>query len=147
MPPVELIWYDGLRVPGIDGIDNPRLLGDTEGGFVMIGEDGFITGGVYGNSATLLPKEKFKEEPKVPELFPRIKGTHEEEWIAACKEGRPADAGFDYSGPLTETALLGNIGKRLPGLRLRWNADTMTFTDNDKATAMINPPYREGWKL
>jgi hypothetical protein len=146
MPPVELLWYDGLRVPGIEGIENPRLLGDAEGGFIMIGEDGFITGGVYGNSPMLLPKEKFKDV-KVPETIPRIKGSHEEEWIAACKEGRAADAGFDYSGPLTETALLGNIAKRIPGIRLRWNKDSMTFTDNDKATAMINPPYREGWTL
>ena len=147
MPPVELFWYDGIQPPGIEGIDNPRLLGDAEGGFVMIGEEGFITGGVYGNSPMLLPKDKFKNEPKVPELIPRVDETHEEEWIRACKEGRPADAHFDYSGPLTETALLGNIAKRIPGIRLRWNADTMTFTDNDKATAMINPPYREGWKL
>ncbi len=146
MPPVELIWYDGIQIPGIEGIENPRLLGDAEGGFVMIGEDGFITGGVYGNSPMLLPKEKFKDF-KAPETLARIQGTHEEEWIAACKEGRAADAGFDYSGPLTETALLGNIAKRIPGIRLRWNKDSMTFTDNDKATAMVNPPYREGWTL
>ena len=60
---------------------------------------------------------------------------------------RFAGADFRYSGPLTETALLGNIAKRFPRTVLQWDAEAMTFPDSPDATALVNPPYREGWTL
>jgi hypothetical protein len=30
---------------------------------------------------------------------------------------------------------------------LYWNSRKMEFTNNAEANALINPPYRDGWKL
>ncbi len=147
MPPVMLTWYDGIQPPGWPGIENSRLLGEAEGGILMVGDDGFLTAGIYGNSPTLLPKDKFKTAPDIPETIPRVKGSHEGDWIAAIKEGRPAGADFSYAGPLTEMCLLGNVAKRMPGTALKWDAASLSFKDNEKATAFVHKAYREGWTL
>lgn len=147
MPPVELMWYDGLMPPGYPGIENSRLLGENEGGILMEGDDGFLTAGIYANSPMLLPQDKFKGTPPAPESIPRVRGSHEQEWINAIKEDRPACAGFDYAGPLTEMCLLGNVAKRVPGVKLHWDAASMTFKDNEKATKFVHKAYREGWAL
>lgn len=146
MPPVAVTWYDGLQPPGVPGLGDPRLLGDSEGGALFIGEKGYLTCGVYGNSPRLLPEETMKDVPPAPESIPRVKGSHEMNWVQACKENTPACADFDYSGPLTEVALLGNIAKRFPGALLRWDTASMTFADHAEATALINPARRAGWE-
>ena len=45
---------------------------------------------------------------------------------------------------MTETALLGVIAQRT-GKILEWDADAMRFTNDEPATLLLNPPYREGW--
>ena len=46
---------------------------------------------------------------------------HHREWLQACKTGGPTTCSFDYSGPLTESALLGNVAYRC-GSRVEWDA-------------------------
>lgn len=147
MPPLSVAWYDGLQPPAPVGLGDSRLLGDGEGGVLFIGDQGHLTCGVYGNSPRLLPEERMKDFVPPPESIPRVNGSHEMDWAQACKEGRPACANFSYSGPLTEVALLGNIAKRLPGNTLQWDSDAMSFRNSPEATALINPPCREGWTL
>ncbi|MCC6511747.1 MAG: gfo/Idh/MocA family oxidoreductase, partial [Pirellulaceae bacterium] len=53
---------------------------------------------------------------------------------------------FDYSGPLTETVLLGTVAIRVPGKLLMWNSDTMRFTNMPAAEQWLNKPYRSGWE-
>ncbi len=147
LPPVTVNWYDGLEPPAPEGIDNPRLLGDGEGGALFIGEKGFLTCGTYGNSPRLLPEDTFKDIAAPPESIPRVAGSHEMDWVNACKNRRAAGADFRYSGPLTETALLGNIAKRFPGVLLHWDAETMTFRGHAEAAALVNPSARAGWSV
>ncbi len=49
-----------------------------------------------------------------PQSIPRSIG-HRPEWIKACKDKKPEDAkaGFVYSGPFTESLLVGNLAVRL----------------------------------
>jgi len=48
----------------------------------------------------LLPEGDFKDF-KGPEPFiPRVRG-HHEEWIEACKTGKPTGSNFDYAAALT----------------------------------------------
>ncbi|MCK5861868.1 MAG: Gfo/Idh/MocA family oxidoreductase [Candidatus Hydrogenedentes bacterium] len=147
MPPVTVSWYDGLEPPRHPEVENLRDLGDGEGGALFIGEEGLLTCGTYGNSPRLLPKERMAAFTPPPETIERVPDSHEMDWVRGCQNGTPAGADFSYSGPLTETALLGNIAKRFPRTTLRWDAETLSFKDNAKATAHINPPYREGWVL
>ncbi|HPO12887.1 MAG TPA: Gfo/Idh/MocA family oxidoreductase [Candidatus Hydrogenedentes bacterium] len=147
LPPVTLTWYDGLQPPAPLGLGDTKNLGDGEGGALFIGDKACLTCGTYGNSPRLIPEAKMKDFTPPPETIPRIKGSHEEEWIDACKNGRPADADFSYSGPLTEAALLGNIAKRLPGQTLQWDGESMTFPNSKEATAFVKTQYRDGWTL
>jgi hypothetical protein len=43
--------------------------------------------------------------------------------------------------------LLGAIAIRFPSQTLKWNDKKMRFTNNNEANALVNPPYRKGWKL
>jgi hypothetical protein len=76
----------------------------------------------------------------------RIKN-HAWDWLDAIRTGRQAGSNFDYGGPLTQAALLGAIAIYFPGQTLQWDDAKMRFTSNDAANAMVDPPYREGWKL
>ncbi len=44
---------------------------------------------------------------------------HHPEWLLACEAGQPMTCPFRYSGPPTESNLLGNLASR-PGKRLEW---------------------------
>ncbi|MDQ1255759.1 MAG: hypothetical protein QG656_353 [Candidatus Hydrogenedentes bacterium] len=146
MPPVTLTWYDGLQPPRPDDIEDGRKLGDSEGGVLFKGEKGTIMCGTYGNSPRLIPESKMKDFQRPPETIPRVEGTHEDDWVRACKSGGQAGADFSYSGPLTEVALLGNVAKRV-NARILWDAANLTVTNLPEANQYIRTNYREGWSL
>ena len=52
---------------------------------------------------------------------------------------------FDYAGPLTEMALLGNVAIRT-GERVTWDAINMRATPA-LAQRYIRRDYRQGWAL
>lgn len=58
----------------------------------------------------------------------------------------PAGANFDYSGPLTEMMLLGNIALRT-GKKLEWDGVNMKFTNSPEADRYLHREYRQGWTL
>ena len=76
-------------------------------------------------------------------------------------EHRALTSSFDYSGPLTETVLMGNIAIRAYLLRhlveerytyfgqrkLLWDGDNMTITNLEEANQFVGRTYREGWEL
>ena len=43
----------------------------------------------------------------------RVGTSHEQDWANACKKGIQPSASFDYSGPLNEMVLLGNVAKKM----------------------------------
>jgi len=75
--------------------------------------------------------------------------SHEGNWINACKAGNPTDAvsNFDYSGPFTESVVMGCLALKFLDQKLMWDGENMTFTNNTNATAYAKPEYREGWSL
>jgi len=63
------------------------------------------------------------------------------EFLMACKgEGTPG-ANFDYSGPLTEMVLLGNLAVRTRK-RIEWDAAKMRVTNNAEANQYLTKKYR-----
>jgi len=68
--------------------------------------------------------------------------------VQAVRERRHAGSDFAlYGGPLTELALLGVIGLRMPGRKLTWDARNMKFTDCPEANQYLKPAFRNGWTL
>ncbi|MFB3902140.1 MAG: Gfo/Idh/MocA family protein [Acidobacteriota bacterium] len=148
MPAVELHWYEGgMRPPRPKDLERERNLMFGDGGSIIVGDKGSIICGAYGESPRIIPESRMREYQRPPKTLPRITGTHEQNWIDACKGGPAACSNFDYSGPLTETVLLGNLALRFPGELLLWDSTNRTVTNLPAANELLEAKYREGWAL
>jgi len=143
--PVKLTWYEGTRPPRPEELEEGRNM-PAEGGAVFKGTKGKIMCGVYGDGPRLIPEQLMQEAARPEKTIPRVEGTHEQDWVRACKDGKKAGACFEYSGPLTEICLLGNVAKRLD-TRIAWDAANLRVINNPAAEVLIRRPYREGWAL
>jgi len=144
-PPVKLTWYEGTRAPRPEELEDGRKMPD-EGGLVFKGAKGKIMCGVYGDGPRLIPEKLMQEAVRPERSIVRVEGSHEQDWARACKAGTKAGAAFEYSGPLTEICLLGNVAKRLD-TRIAWDAANLRVTNSAEAEALIRRPYRPGWSL
>ena len=146
MPPLTLTWYEGTRPPRPENLEDGQNL-RTEGGVLFKGTEGTIICGVYGSNAPQLILGKKGQELQLPEkTIPRVNGSHEQDWVRACKTGEPAGADFAYSGPLTEICCLGNVAKRVD-TRIDWDAQNMRVTNLSAANRHVRTEYRQGWEL
>jgi predicted dehydrogenase len=151
MPELDLTWWDGgLMPPRPLGLEPDRRMGDNDGGILMIGEKGAIMAGCYAESPRIIPEARMKKYRRTKKVLERIPGGgdgHEQDWIRACKTGKPASSSFEYSGPLSEMVLMGNLAVRFPDKPLLWNGATMEVTNDEDANAYVRRQYREGWSL
>lgn len=151
MPQVKLTWYDGgLLPPRPEELEPGRQMGKDDSGVIFIGDRGKLMCGTYSDSPRLIPETKMKEYKRPPKKIDRIpKGRdgHEQDWVRACKGGEPACSNFDYSGPLTETVVMGNLAIRNPGRTLAWDGENMKVTNFPEANEHIHREYRNGWTL
>ncbi len=146
LPPVKLTWYEGTRAPRPPELEDGRRMGNVEGGSLFKGTKGKLIGGVYGEDPRLIPESRMKEYKLPPRTIPRVEGSHEQDWVRACKAGKPAGADFEYSGLLTEICLLGNIAKRMDA-RIEWDGPNLKVTNLPEANQYVRTTYREGWQL
>ena len=179
MPAVTVYWYDGGLLPRRpeslpDGVE----LGDDKNGVIFHGTKGTLVCGNYGGKYRLLPVSKFSNMPKPKAILRRVGMSHEMDWVRACKES-PENrvlplSNFEYSGPLNEMVVMGNLAVRMKSLdkKLAWDGDNMRITNlsdtdvikvtngipkqeprqltiNAKQAAeeYIRHNYREGWSL
>jgi predicted dehydrogenase len=145
MPELKFVWYDGgLKPPRPEGMDEGWQMGTN--GKLFIGDKGIMSEHV------LMPKSRREEFGKPEKVLPRSPG-HYEEWIHACKGGKPAGSNFDHAGPMTETVLLGNVAlrmdlrERLMREKLVWDSEKMQFTNVPEANQYLHTEYRKGWSL
>ncbi len=138
-PALTLTWYDGGMMPRRpDELEDGRKFGGGDG-MLYVGDKGKILG------HRLIPETAMKDYGRPPKTLPRSPG-HYQEWIDACKGGKPAGSNFDFAGPLTEAVLLGNISIRTQK-KLFWDSSSMTITNAPEANDYVNPSYRDGWSL
>lgn len=170
--PIEMVWSDGgIRPSHPDLI--PANVDIGANGIMMIGEKGIITADVYGEDPKLYLKgEEVQLGAKPTVGRPEPEFGHQRKWIDACKAGfdskehQALTSSFDYSGPLTETVLMGNIAIRSYLLRkeiksqrrrasydyygrkkLLWDGDNMQITNLEAANQFVGRTYRKGWEL
>ena len=110
---------------------------------MFVGEKGMLLADY--NKHLLLPENDFAGFVRPAQFIPNSIG-HHKEWIEACKTGGTTLCQFDYSGPLTEAALLGNVAYRA-SKKLEWDATNLKATNCSDADAFIQHRYREGWKI
>jgi len=71
---------------------------------------------------------------------------HHQEWIAACKGGKPAYSNFDIAAYLTEIMVLGCVAMRA-GKKLEWDGPNMLAKNAPEASQFVHPEFRKGWEL
>ena len=151
MPAVKLVWYDGGRKPPRPAaLEADRKLDQASSNVLFIGDKGVLRCGEYGDGPQLLPYSRNKEYKRPEKTMPRVNGSHEQNWIDACKGKLDAAcSNFDYSGPLTEMVVMGNLSlrKEIVGEKLMWDGKNMKVTNNDKANKYVKLPSRPGWSL
>ncbi len=169
---VTMTWYDGgirpARHPIIPAND---AIGDSNGGVMMVGTKGVITCGLFGWFGKIYKNNGEKiEMPASMSNSDLTKNDfgHQAHWADACKAGfgspqhKALTSSFDYSGPLTETVIMGNIALRsltirkekqgggfdYPGQKkLLWDGQNMKITNFDEANQFVKREYRSGWAL
>jgi len=151
MPEVKLTWWDGgMMPPRPDELEPGRRMGDNDGGVLYVGDKGLLMCGCYGRSPRLIPDAKMRAYKQPKPTIERIPGGeqgHEKDWIRACKDGKPASSNFDFSGPLSEMVLMGNLAVRYPDRKLLWDGEKMEVTNDADANSYVRRHYRNGWTL
>jgi predicted dehydrogenase len=165
-PAVTVNWYDGGKKPGM-----PSEVFNRDAifkGVLYHGDKGYLLCD-YG-FRILMPREdndltQYKWLRK-EDLIPPSPG-HHQEWIIACKTGKPTLCNFDYSGALIENNLLALVSYRLGevvkrkvkeggqekevevvvGRKLEWDAKNLKATNCPEADRFIHKQYRSGWIL
>jgi len=137
------VWRDGKagRPPLSTSEHLPADLKLPRQGTLFVGEKGAIIH-PHGGSPMVFPMDLLTGFD-IPTLEKR---GHYDSWREAIRTGKPACASFEFSAPLTETVLLGNIAVRFPNEKLKWNTRDLRFTNNDKANVFVRSEYRKAWQ-
>lgn len=155
LPPVKLTWYDGgLLPPRPEELKDGQIMGDQNGGVLFIGTKGKLMTGCYGRDPILLPDELNQDykrpEPTMRRIENAMDGGHEADWIRACKESPEnrieTSSNFNYSGPLNELVVMGNLAVRLQDLKrkLQWDGENMQITnisDDDEIRVVTSDKF------
>ena len=144
---MPFVWYDGGYMPEESVFEGTIVNSQNAKKFdlIIIGEKGKF---LFNRNST-----KWKTSPEGlldnvnPEkTIPRVKN-EDQEWVDAIRGvGSEPLSGFAYSGPFTETVLLGNLSIRL-GKRIAWDGVNLKATNAPEAEELIKRPYRKGWEV
>lgn len=154
-----MYWYDGTKQPSADVLEGVEPEEDgrpiVKSGALIVGEKGKLYAkGDYAERGS----QWIGVEPEEVD-YPKVAGgkvelRHYEEWFNAMSGGDPATSNFpDYSAPLTETILLGNLAvwaadlPESPGKKVQWDAKNLRATNAPELQAIVRPEYRTGWNI
>ncbi len=173
LAPVKVTWYDGLaegqpysertvqkrwrnvnqrswqyRPPLALELERKYKRNFGTDGSLLVGDKGIMMMGEFGTGCRIVPEEAHRAFPLPPKVLPRVKGTHQSDFFRACRNGTQACANFEYSAPLAEIALLGNIAIRA-GLkrRVEWDGAGMRCTNRPELNRYLKTTYRDGWRI
>lgn len=174
--PCKLVWMDGglrpFHPPQLPANEPLSTDGKGANGVFLHGSKGVMIIDMYGNNPRIyLNSGEVIKTPVVKEIDLPEYG-HQVHWANACKAGfnskehKELSSSFDYSGPLTETVLMGNLAIRSYMLRkevvnaagksgldfygrkkLLWDGKAMKITNLDEANQFVTREYRNGWAI
>lgn len=140
LPPVTLTWYHGSKQPSLLTEEQAQYF---RSGVLFCGERGMLLADYTRRQ--LLPEKEFANFKAPAPTIPDSIG-HHKEWIEAIRTGGTTTCNFDYSGALTEAALLGNVAYRT-GRKIEWDAKRLVAVNDKDADRFIRHQYRKGWSL
>jgi predicted dehydrogenase len=138
-PPVKVTWYSSKKPKYFE---EEGLLPKWGDGTLFVGTKGMLLAD-YGKHV-LLPEKDFKEYKAPKPTIPTSVG-HYKEWVQACKANGPTTCPFEYSGALTEAALLGTVSYRM-GKPFDWDGEKMKASEAG-AAKYLSKEYRKGWEV
>lgn len=161
MPPVEVMWYDGVNnlppVPAGYGAStlDPNIPPPSNGalqpvrlnpGKIIYSKKLTFKGGSHGSTLSIIPEEKAKEmAPRLPTV-PASPSDHFKNFLLACKGKEQARSPFSIAGPLSQVFCLGVLAQ-WTGAKLQFDGEKKTITNNRKANELlVGPPPRKGWE-
>lgn len=139
-PALNLYWYDGGKKPPQELAPGMELGGN--GAIIVCERATLFSPNEYGGAFQIvggaaMPNVEIEKSPG-----------HFTEFARAIQgDKRPMSSIPEYSGPLTETVLLGNLAVWADGERLAWDSRSLRVPGHPEYDALIRPKMREGWKL
>jgi predicted dehydrogenase len=145
---VNVTWYDGDQRPpaAIREMAEQKRKGEEKApklpdqGSIFIGTKGIM----------ILPHVAMPrlvgEEVADFQIEPEEGANHYHQFIDAALGKGKTSAGFDYSGPMTESVLLGSVASRFPKETLEWDAAALSFKNVAAANQFVRRAYRAGWE-
>jgi predicted dehydrogenase len=160
LPALKLVWYDGKKTDKEQNLPPEEIIKGLEvygkdkkavptSGCLLFGSKGLLfSPDDYGAKQILLSTDRKEMAIQKPEAsLPRSPGqNHYQEWVNACKGGKPCLSNFDYAGLLTESILLGVVALRA-GKKIDWDGENMRVTNVSDANQFLRREYRKGWTL
>ena len=149
-PAVDLTWYDGGLLPERPEIlEQGRMMGNRDGGVLIVGEKNTLMHNVYGREPCLIPDAVHQDYQQPAKTLARSPGIYQE-WIDAIKDrSKTTTSHFEYSGQLSETMLLGNIAAMRAGENkiLEYDGVNMRFKNDEGANQYLDKDYRRGFSI
>jgi predicted dehydrogenase len=144
---MPFVWYDGGAMPEESIFEGTAVNSKNAKKFdlIVLGEKGkFLFN--RGSLKWMTTPEGLVKDCNPDKTIPRVKD-EDQEWIDAIRGvGHAPLSGFEYSGPFTETVLLGNLAIRL-GKKLDWDGANLKATNAPEADSLIKRRYRIGWEI
>ncbi len=159
-PALTMYWYDGGQLPPLELTkDLPKDVNDKGASFMyssaalVVGDKGkFFSPGDYGGDARntgLVVNGEFTNQRKLKDdvEFEKSPGHFVEFAKGIRGEGTPMSNFPNYSGPLTETILLGNLAV-WSGKKVEWDAEKMIAKNaTPEIEKMIRHDYHNGYHI
>ncbi|MBO7166824.1 MAG: Gfo/Idh/MocA family oxidoreductase [Kiritimatiellae bacterium] len=170
--PFKLYWFDGVKegVPydqeHVDMIgickkreyqNLPPIIEETEKrygaslgqlGTLFVADNGVVFISQHCQSLQIYPKDLRKKvkDARIPKKYPRVpKANHMQEFFTSCRTGVKTGCDFEYSAPLAELVLQGNVLALAGKGAYEWNGKE--FTTNPSINSFIKKDYRKGWEI
>lgn len=172
LPPLKLYWFDGkkksdkalqdtsektLGFVSRDLQNLPPLVAELEkryninlgdNGALYVGDKAILWSDTTCTSVRIIPESQHRATPIPRKRLPRVKGSHVDDFYAACRARKPAGSHFGYAARLTELVLLGALAYIAgPGRKLEWDAAAMKCPNAPEMDRWIRCPVRNGWEI
>ncbi|XZE51667.1 Gfo/Idh/MocA family protein [Planctomycetaceae bacterium SH139] len=145
---LQLTWYDavGARPPRESLTHIPISYQLPAAGSVLIGELGSLVIPHVDMPKLFLAGQEDVLDLSAHKIVPVESVDHYVQWADACRGMAVTTSAFAYSGPLTETVLLGTIALRFPQETLTWDAANLKIANSPLADQYLTKAYFSGWE-
>lgn len=145
---IPVTWYQGGAMP--ESPSNWVDLNKIGHGAMFKGDKGVLISDFRnhliipnGNINSMAHYDPRPADETIPDV-----GHFQQQWIDACKNGKPADTAcnFEYSANMIETMCLGLVAFRAKE-ELQYNGKKGAVTNVTSANQYLTKPYRKGWTM